>query len=766
MTRAPRILLPLIVLASFAAALSAAPSQAADPHPGPPIAIQRAAGPITLDGDLSDPGWQGLTPVTQWYETNVGDNVEPQVKNEAYLTYDDRYFYAGFRFEDPNPKGIRAPLGDHDAISGSTDYAGVIVDSHNDGKTAQMFLANPNGLQYDAVTSDATGEDSSPDFFWDAVGKITPTGWNLEIRIPFSSLRYSTEAQPTWGILLYRNYPRDRRYQFFSARLPRDVNCFICNSTKLVGLANLPHDSHVVVAPFATASESNVPRDDVPGHPLLGNPLTPFTGQKAKGDEGLDLKWEPSSAVVIDGTVNPDFSQVESDAAQITANERFALFFAEKRPFFLEGVDLLSTPIQAVYTRTITAPNFGLRATGKVGSTAYTALATQDDGGGAVIVPGPQGSEFGPQDFRSDVGLLRVRRDLGRSFVSLLATGRIVESESAHNFVIGPDVQWRPRGADSFTGQVLWSHTQTPNRPDLQIAEWDGRKLSDVAALASWSHGTPKLDWYLQGLDYGKEFRADEGFVTQVDYREAFLDAGYTIRPKKSYYSRIRIFTTDYHDAQTDGTPLFQRLSIGAGADGKWNSFTRIELNRDDVLVGTAWLQRFRPHVIWQAQPSLMFNLLSVEAFVGDEIDFANAREGSGTTLLSAFSFRPGNHLELRGNSSVRWLSVDGGPGVGKGNLFTAQVERLRATWAFNGRSFVRLIGQYLETKRDPSRYTFAVDSKTAQFSSSALFAYKLNWQTVLYAGYGDDRTFATVTEQLEPSSRQAFAKVSYAWQP
>jgi hypothetical protein len=100
-------------------------------------------------------------------------------------------------------------------VPSTTDYAGVIVDSRNDGKTAQMFLANPRGVQYDAWTSDATGEDNSPDFYWDAVGKITPTGWNLEIRIPFSSLRYANVPQQIWGILLYRNYPRDRRYQFF-----------------------------------------------------------------------------------------------------------------------------------------------------------------------------------------------------------------------------------------------------------------------------------------------------------------------------------------------------------------------------------------------------------------------------------------------------------------------------------------------------------------------------------------------------------------------
>jgi hypothetical protein len=751
------------LLPSFlSCSLLAATSWAADPKPGPPLTIARAPGAITLDGDLGDPGWQGATPITQWYETNVGDNAEPQVKNLAYLTYDDKFFYAGFQFGDPNPKGVRAPIGDHDNISGnSDDYAGIIVDSRNDGKTAQMFLSNPAGVQYDAQTSDATGEDSSPDFFWEAVGKVTDTGWNLEIRVPFSSLRYSTEAQPTWGILLYRNYPRDRRYQFFSARLPRDVNCFICNSSKMTGLANLPRGSHLVLAPYVTASQASVPEAG------LGSPLTRFSKKTSKGDGGADIKWAPSSAVVLDGTINPDFSQVESDAAQIVANERFALFFQEKRPFFLEGVDLLSTPMTAVYTRTITAPNFGGRVTGKVGSSAYTALGAQDDGGGLVIVPGPLGSDFAAQDFRSDVGVFRIRRDVGRSFVSLLATGRKIEESDAHNFVIGPDFQWRPRGADSFTGQALWSRKKTPDRTDL-ASEWDGRTLSDHAAQLSWSHGTPKVDWYLQGQDFGEDFRDDNGFIPQVGYREIYGEAGYTIRPKKGFLSRLRLFTANYHDARTDGTQLNQRLSVGAGMDGRWSSFFRVELNRDNALVTDVggeghWLRRFRPHITAQMSPNRVLQLLAVEAFVGDEIDFANAREGSGATILSTLGLRPNSHLELRGNSSVRWLNVESGGDVGR--LFIAQVQRLRATYSFSARSFLRLIGQYDETKRDPTRYTFGVDQKTAVFSTSALFAYKLNWQTVLYAGYGDQRTFTPLTSELESSSRQWFTKVSYAYQ-
>jgi len=727
-------------------------SHAAAPQPGPPVTIQRIQGPISVDGDLSEAAWKGLPAITQWYETRVGDNVEPQVKNVAYLAYDDRYFYAGFVFDDPSPASVRAPIGDHDVVPSSTDYGGVIIDSHNDGKTAQMFLSNPRGVQYDAISSDVSGEDNSPDFYWESAGRITATGWSLEIRIPFSSLRYSEGAQPTWRILLYRNYPRDRRYQFFNTRLPRDVNCFICNSSTLTGLANLPHGQHLVVAPFATAGRNSTPRAGL-GSPLDDEPIDT--------DTGVDVKWNPLANTAIDGTLNPDFSQVESDAAQITANERFALFFAEKRPFFLEGVDLLATPMQAVYTRTITAPRAGLRATGKFGSTAYTALFTEDRGGGLVILPGPQGSDFALQDFKSRVGVARVRRDFGSSFASWLVTGREMDG-GGQNVVFGPDAQWRPRPTDSFTAQALWSDSRTPNRPDL-AAEWDGRRLQDHAVTAQWSHSTPRRDWFMQVQDIGKNFRADNGFIPNVGYREGFIEGGYTIRPKDKFLSRIRLFSVNWFDGDEDGRLLNRRLSVGSGMDGKLNSFIRLELNRDDIRVGTEVLDRFRPRLYIESSPGRILNFVSLDTYAGEEIDFANGRKAHGVTLIGVVSLRPGDHLELRGDASRRFIDVDASGRSGR--LFTAEVERLRATWSFNSRSFVRVIGQYVQTRRDTSLYTFPIGTKDASLSTSALFAYKLNWQTVLYLGYGDSRAFLESTDQLEDSGRQWFSKVSYAWQ-
>ncbi len=145
-----------------------------------------------MDGELSDPGWAGAVRVEEWFEIRPGDNVAPKVRTVGHLAYDDQYLYAGFEFHDPEPSKIRAPYSDRDDISESIDYGGVVLDTRNDGRTGILFLATPRGIQYDAIQDDATGsENSAPDFYWDSAGRITEDGWTLEIRIPFSSLRYA-----------------------------------------------------------------------------------------------------------------------------------------------------------------------------------------------------------------------------------------------------------------------------------------------------------------------------------------------------------------------------------------------------------------------------------------------------------------------------------------------------------------------------------------------------------------------------------------------
>jgi hypothetical protein len=737
----------------FAGAVAAGLAAAADETP-PVLPMARITTPIVIDGDLSDPGWREATPITTWFEVNPGDNTPPRARNLGYLAYDARFVYIGLQFEDPEPSQIRAPLGDRDALSSSTDYGGVILDTRNDGRTATLFLANARGLQYDAVTDDGgSGEDSSPDFYWDSAGAITSTGWSLEIRIPFTSLRYRRADPQTWGVILYRNYPRDFRYQFMTTRLPKGSSCFICHSNKLPGITGLPNAGHVVAAPYLSARESASPQDDS-GTPLRNGPV--------RGTAGLDLKWTPTAGVAIDGTVNPDFSQVESDVAQISANERFALFYPEKRPFFLEGINLFSTPIQAVYTRTITSPRFGLRGTGKWGALAFTGLVADDRGGGQVILPGPNGSSFANQDFRSLVAVGRLRRDFGASFLSLLLSDR-EQPGGSFNRVLGPDFQWRPNGQDVVSGQLLWSFTRTPDRPDL-AQQWDGRRLDDHAADAYWFRSTKTYDLSAEYRDVGAGFRADNGFVPQAGYREAYLEPGYTWRPESGPVRRLRVFLISDYSTDREAKLLGQIISPGFGLDGRWSTFVRIRYAWERIRAGDGdrTLPRGRLIFTVTSTPSPLLPGLTLDGYVGGDIDFDGGRRGAGGKVTLTLPLRLTDHLELRLDEEARWLNVD--TTEGRARLFTAWVHRLRATYTLTSRAFVRLVAQYVSTRRDPTLYADPVARREGSFTGSALVAYKLNWQTVLYGGYGDSRELVDQA-RLAPSERQLFLKVSYAFQ-
>ncbi len=719
---------------------------------GPPIEIRKASAAIVIDGDLGDAGWRDATRIDGWWETNPGNNVEPRVKNVAWLAFDEEYLYAAFDFEDPAPAGIRAPLGDRDNVPSYTDYAGVILDPRGDGKSAQMFLANARGIQYDAISSDASGEDSSPDFFWESAGAIANGGWRLELRIPFSSIRYTDPNPSHWGILLYRNHPRDYRYQYFTSRLPKDRNCFICNVRELTGVADLPTGGRWVVAPFATAAQGAAPEGE------LGTPLETDAGEL---DGGVDAKWLPNPDTVVDVTLNPDFSQIESDVANITANERFALFLPEKRPFFLESVDLLATPINAIYTRSFASPKWGARATGGAEKWKYTLLVGEDRGGGSVIVPGVEGSSLADQDFASIVAYGRVRREVGSSSVSLLYAGREIDGGGS-NRVFGPDFEWRPTAQDTIAGQFLWSASETPNRPDL-ADEWDGRSLEGHAGRLWWSRSTGTWDTFVEYQNLDDEFRADNGFVPQVGIQTGYGEAGHTWRWQDRAIRRLRAFGWLSYDSDQEGRILQRQAVTGFGLDAPLNSFARLELATQDLRSGPELfrIRQLRPYL--EIRPGKVFSYLYFQGNLGEQVDFANDRLGDGGTVRLDASLLPGDHLAIALSLNRRWLDVDD-PALGSGRLFTSDVARLKAVYTFNARAWLRLIGQWVETERDPSLYRDEVVAREAGLSGSLTFAYKLNWQTVLYLGYSGLEELEPERDTLEQASRDLFLKLSYAF--
>ncbi|HEY4231108.1 MAG TPA: DUF5916 domain-containing protein [Thermoanaerobaculia bacterium] len=738
----------------FACAGARPRSVLAEEPPPPSVVLPRLTQPIRIDGDLSDPGWAEAAKIETFYETNVGDNVPPPVHTVGWVGYDSRFFYVAFRCDDPDPKKIRAPFVDRDNVFSDQDFAGIILDVKNDRRSAFELFVNPRGIQDDAIVNDATGnEDFSPDVFWQSAGRIDATGWQVEMAIPLSSLRYPNKDPQTWAIILYRNYPRDFRYQMFSARLPRGSNCLVCHFGTLEGITGLPDSSHVVAAPYAAGSNTKT----YPGSDAYDGA---GDNEVTKGKVGLDVKWAPDTRTILDATINPDFSQIESDVAQISANERFALFYPEKRPFFLEGVDLWQTPIQAVYTRTITSPLWGARITGKLDSgTAYTALVTEDRGGGTVILPGPIFSDTAPQDFHSLVALARVRQDLGASFAGLLGTARVI-SGGGYNAVVGPDFQWRLSDADLLTGQYLYTVSREPDRPDLS-PQWNGERLTGAGALVNWSHSARHWDWSLEYDDLAEEFRADDGFVPQVGYRAARWNAGYTVYPT-GFFSRFH--PTVFGNVVTDRSEdlLSRRVAGGIGFQGRGNMRGEIDVDADVVVIDGVRLPYDHFVGTVSLSPSRILSSFEVDADYGEQADVDNVRVGHGGTLSVSGQVRPTQHLNLDLLAQRRW--IDENVGARSGRALTSSVARAKATYVFTPRMLIRVIGQYVETTRDQAFSVQPVTTKEGGFAGSFLFSYKLNWQTVVFVGYGDNRTLVD-DGSLVRADRQFFFKVSYAFQ-
>jgi Domain of unknown function (DUF5916)/Carbohydrate family 9 binding domain-like len=733
------------------------------PPVGPPLSVPRAAGKIVVDGKLDDAAWQQAAVLDTFYETYPADNTEPKAKTVVYLTYDEHDFYIGIHAFDPEPGKVRAPFVERDKVLGTDDNVAVFLDTRNDRRSAVELRVNPRGNQGDAVYNDSSGnEDFSPDFFYDTAGQLTADGWTAEMRIPLSSLRYPKLAENRWGILVWRNYPRDQRYAFHSSPIARGSNCWVCQSRELTGLTGLPGGGHLVVAPYVTGQRLGEPRN---------GPGSTLEDQSPEADAGLDVKWTPSASNALDLTINPDFSQVESDVGQIAVNNQFAIFFPEKRPFFLEGLDLFDTPIQAVYTRTITEPRWGLRDTGKLGSTSYTVLLTEDQGGGSVIIPGSTGNDFAPQEFSSNVLVGSLRRDFGASYLGMLVTARENDGTghdqgAGHNRVVGPDFLWRRSETDQMTGQLLVSDTETPNRPDL-YPTWDGRQLTSHAGHLEWLHTGRDWTWRATVQDFGEDFRADEGFVPQVGYRSGRYALYRNFYPQQGLFRRVAPYTIVRYVESPDGDLIRRQTNPGVQIQGQRNMSTGFEVAvRERLRVGNQELERTDVNFYFQIDPGRRLSRVGGSVLLGDSIDFANGRVGQGGDLSLFGTLKPTDHLALDFNADRQWLDVrsaNAGGGL-KGRLFTAQIERLKATYNFTARAFLRVIGEYLDVNRDPRLYTFPVSADSGSFAGSALFAYQINWQTVLFVGYADDRLQNPLGD-LQRADRLVFVKISYAFQ-
>jgi hypothetical protein len=314
-----------------------------------------------------------------------------------------------------------------------------------------------------------------------------------------------------------------------------------------------------------------------------------------------------------------------------------------------------------------------------------------------------------------------------------------------------------------MTGQLLVSDTEVPNRPDL-YSTWDGGKLSSHAAHLEWLHTGRDWTWRATLKDFGDDFRADEGFVPQVGFRLGRYAIYRNYYPRKGLFRRVQPYAIVRYLESPDGELIQRQTNPGVQIQGQRNMAAGLDFAvREKLRVGNKVLERSDVNYYFQLDPSRRFSRIGFSGALGDSIDFANGRVGQGGNFSLFATLRPTDHLALDFNADRQWLDVDAGGGL-EGRLFTAQIERLKATYNFTARSFLRVIGEYLDVDRNPALYTFPVRARSGSFAGSALFAYQINWQTVLYVGYADDRA-QLPSGDLKPADRLLFVKISYAFQ-
>lgn len=725
-------------------ALAASLSLPASAQEAPVRDIPRLAGAdIRIDGQLDEAAWQQALVVDIAYEVSPGDNIPAPQKTTVRIGHDDRALYIAFDAHDTDPSRIRAYLRDRDAAF-NDDWVGLFMDTFDDQRRAYEFFSNPLGVQMDLIKDETSGgnEDSSWDGLWSSAGRITDSGYQVEMRIPFSTLRFrNAEDLQRWGIGFFRNYPRDKRHQLMSNRVKRGGNCLTCTLEKYQGMAGVQQGRNLEVVPSLT----------------IGRPETrsaqgqPWRSDGFNVEPGLDVSWAPTPDTTLNATLNPDFSQVESDQAQLDLNQSFALYFDEKRPFFMEGADYFNTPLQVLYTRQIANPDAGLRVTGRSGSGAYGALVARD-AVTQLLLPGALGSGFRVLDQPANVAVGRYRHNVSKqATVGVIGTFR--RGDGYANNVLGVDGRWQNRN-HTLSAQLLGSQSEYPATMGLPDDSPSGKAMRASYNYNSrnWSFSS----WH-ERIDPG--FRADLGFIGQVGYRKSLVGGGHTwFRDGKSF-NRINLYADWDITHRADGQLLENEFETSLGISGPLQSnFSLAAMTRERFWNGTlfdeayvAFNGSFRP------RGGMLFG---VYARNGTQIDLAATRRGHGRHLETWGDVDIGRGLNVNWSLYYQQLQRDGG------TAFSASVADVRMGWQIDPRQRVRLALQGNRVSRAPSLYLRPVDARSRSTAAQLIYSYKVNPRTAFYAGTSFGAFMDDAHPEMFGSSRSLFLKFSYAWQP
>lgn len=518
----------MIMVAAVAAAYAGAGQQAAErpeaPPPGgtggPPAsavydgsagqldvpAPRVAEAGIDIDGELDEAAWADAPVLTGFTQFDPVEGVPATQRTEArVLLTDDAIYFAVTAWDDVQD-GIRATLGDRDSFGFSDDFVRIVLDTFNDSRRGYVIMVNPLGVQQDGLWVVGGGRrrrwgapiDWNPDFVWDSGGRIFDGGYSVEVRVPLKSIRFPSVPVQDWGLQIERRIARNG-YRESWAPVTADVANQMEQFGTLTGLRDLSPGLFLEVNPVQTFSRQGAYDWDAGA----------FRREGIDGDFGVNVTYGITSNLTLDGTYNPDFSQVEADAGQIAINERFALFLREKRPFFLEGTEIFQLPRQLVYTRSIVNPVVGAKLQGKVGSFNAGYLGALD-----------RAADPDDPDENAVVNLLRLRRDLGStSNIGMVYTDR-ASGQDRFNRVLGVDGRF----------QLKQRYTVTLLAAGSRTSEGDPGAVSGGLLAAQVERSGRGFQFELGGSDISNDFVAGSGFIRRTGVAQLGAEASYNFR--------------------------------------------------------------------------------------------------------------------------------------------------------------------------------------------------------------------------------------------
>ena len=716
--------------------------------PNPPDSLELSPGSLIprIDGRLDEHSWREAARVPLIWQWFPHDDAPPPVETLCLLWAGRNALYVGCRASDPEPGAIRAHFAERDPAPGD-DAIAVLLDPTGTRRRGYRFTVTALGVQTDALYSEDGGDDETWDATWQSAGRITQAGYVVELAIPYRALRRSrvSSAGPgaqTWRILIERRWPRGSAFRLASIPLDRGNSCLLCQATSLSGLSDVPAGRGAWFQPtiVGTRSVSDAEAD--------GRATTTDVSPGASG------RWSPTPGLRTAFALNPDFSQVEADAAEFEVNRRFALSFPEKRPFFLDDAEFFDVSPELLLTRSVVDPIAGGKLTWQQNRQALGLLATVDRVNSRII-PGNEASERVSTE--ADVtGLVgRYRVDLaGASSVGAFAAARL--APAYHDVVVAADGAFRLGRSHRLRLLLAGSHADDEDT----VESLTGRNGGFTGARWNARYDYDSRDWEVEagvrGITAG--FRSDAGVLQRVDLIGPELQITRTVRPEMStWYDQIVFDVQVQRLTAFDGRVIDDKLGLALHYAGPLQSGIEASHAWRHEASGGRLYPLHETELQLETRPSGWLSM-SASARFGDEIDNDNNRLGHGLELGLTARLLAGRSLRVALDHRLLRLSTD------VDEIFHAWLSESRIEYHFGLPFFARIVLQYRQIERNPALWIDPVPATSNGLFAQGLLSYEPSPTTVLYAGYSaTTRDFVGL--DLEPQRYSFFVKMGYGWQ-